>query len=67
MAVSITVRIELGTAATSAEAAEESDASASGLVTLPLDSPLPVICGPGEASAEAAKRKIAKELRMVDG
>jgi hypothetical protein len=57
--------MELGIAATSAEAAEAADASASGLVTLPLDSPMPVICGWGEASAETARRSTAEKVRMV--
>lgn len=65
----MTVRMELGIAASSeaaAAAAAEAAASPSGLVTLlPLDSTVAVCCGCGEASAEAAKRRTTKDLRMV--
>lgn len=61
IAVSMTVRTELGIAATSEEAEAAAAASASGSVRLPLA----VCCGSGEASAEATKRRAAKDVRMV--
>ena len=65
MAVSMTVNTELGISAIKAAAEAEAAESASELVSEPIDSAVAVVSGAGVASAEAAKRRAAKNLYMV--
>lgn len=64
MAVSKSVNTELGIAAIKA-AAEAEAAKASDLISVPIESAVAVVSGAGVASAEAAKRRAAKNLCMV--